>query len=58
MSASCSGDSCTLGEDVTRPPSKRSESRGIAHLLVGGKSFHGREEVENRARRSGGHRMA
>lgn len=35
-----------FGEDVTRPYVEALESRGIAHLLVGGKSFHGREEVE------------
>jgi len=35
-----------FGDDVTRPYVEALESRGIAHLLVGGKSFHGREEVE------------
>jgi ATP-dependent helicase/nuclease subunit A len=33
-------------EDVTRPYVQALESRGIPHLLVGGKSFHDREEVE------------
>ncbi|HEY8548777.1 MAG TPA: UvrD-helicase domain-containing protein [Vicinamibacterales bacterium] len=33
-------------EDVTRPYVQALESRGIPHLLVGGKSFHEREEVE------------
>jgi ATP-dependent helicase/nuclease subunit A len=33
-------------EDVTRPYIRAIEARGIPHLLVGGKSFHGREEVE------------
>jgi ATP-dependent helicase/nuclease subunit A len=35
-----------FGEDVTRPYVEALEARGVAHLLVGGKSFHGREEVE------------
>jgi ATP-dependent exoDNAse (exonuclease V) beta subunit len=34
------------GEDVTRAYVKALEARGIAHLLVGGRSFHAREEVE------------
>ena len=34
------------GDDVTRPYVEALESRGVPHLLVGGKSFHGREEVE------------
>ena len=33
-------------EDVTRPYVQALEARGIPHLLVGGKSFHEREEVE------------
>jgi ATP-dependent helicase/nuclease subunit A len=31
---------------VTRPYVDALEARGVPHLLVGGKSFHGREEVE------------
>src|SRR5439155_24040585 len=34
------------GEDVTRPYVEALEARGVPHLLVGGKSFHEREEVE------------
>src|SRR5207247_3787114 len=34
------------GEDVTRPYVEELEARGVSHLLVGGKSFHDREEVE------------
>jgi ATP-dependent exoDNAse (exonuclease V) beta subunit len=34
------------GEDVTRRYVDAIEARGIPHLLVGGKAFHGREEVE------------
>jgi ATP-dependent exoDNAse (exonuclease V) beta subunit len=33
-------------EDVTRPYVQALEARGIPHLLVGGKSFHDREEIE------------
>jgi ATP-dependent helicase/nuclease subunit A len=33
-------------EDVTRPYVDALEARGITHLLVGGRSFHDREEVE------------
>ena len=33
-------------EDVTRPFVEALEARGIPHLLVGGRSFHTREEVE------------
>ncbi len=36
----------SFGEDVTRPYINAIEARGIPHLLVGGKAFHGREEVE------------
>jgi ATP-dependent exoDNAse (exonuclease V) beta subunit len=32
--------------DVTRPYVKALEERGVPHLLVGGSSFHSREEVE------------
>lgn len=35
-----------FGQDVTRPYVEALEARGVPHLLVGGKSFHGREEVE------------
>ncbi|HEX7085022.1 MAG TPA: UvrD-helicase domain-containing protein [Vicinamibacterales bacterium] len=34
------------GTDVTRPYVEALEAREIPHLLVGGKSFHAREEVE------------
>ncbi|MGH9665667.1 MAG: UvrD-helicase domain-containing protein, partial [Bryobacteraceae bacterium] len=34
------------GVDVTRAYTRSLEARGIAHLLVGSKSFHEREEVE------------
>jgi ATP-dependent exoDNAse (exonuclease V) beta subunit len=34
------------GEDVTRPYVEALEARGVRHLLVGGKAFHNREEVE------------
>ena len=36
----------SFGDDVTRKYVEALESRGVRHLLVGGKSFHGREEVE------------
>src|SRR5206468_2723690 len=36
----------SFGDDVTRPYIDAIEARGVPHLLVGGKSFHGREEVE------------
>jgi ATP-dependent exoDNAse (exonuclease V) beta subunit len=36
----------SFGEDVTRDYTDAIEARGIPHLLVGGKAFHGREEVE------------
>jgi ATP-dependent exoDNAse (exonuclease V) beta subunit len=36
----------SFGEDVTRGYVDALEARGIPHLLVGGKAFHGREEVE------------
>jgi ATP-dependent helicase/nuclease subunit A len=35
------------GRDVTRPYVDALEARGIPHVLVGGKSFHHREEVES-----------
>ena len=36
----------SFGDDVTRGYVEAIEARGIPHLLVGGKTFHGREEVE------------
>ncbi|MBI3050061.1 MAG: UvrD-helicase domain-containing protein [Acidobacteria bacterium] len=36
----------SYGEDVTRPYVEALEARGIRHLLVGGRSFHGRDEIE------------
>jgi ATP-dependent exoDNAse (exonuclease V) beta subunit len=36
----------SFGEDVTRKYIDAIEARGVPHLLVGGKAFHGREEVE------------
>jgi len=36
----------SFGEDVTRKYVDALEARGVPHLLVGGKAFHGREEVE------------
>jgi ATP-dependent exoDNAse (exonuclease V) beta subunit len=36
----------SFGEDVTHPYTEAIEARGIPHLLVGGKAFHDREEVE------------
>src|SRR6185436_17525011 len=35
-----------LGADVTRPYVDALEARSVPHLLVGGKSFHDREEVD------------
>ncbi len=35
-----------FGQDVTRRYVEALEARGVPHLLVGGKSFHDREEVE------------
>jgi ATP-dependent helicase/nuclease subunit A len=37
----------SFDEDVTRPFVEALEARRIAHLLVGGRSFHTREEVES-----------
>jgi ATP-dependent exoDNAse (exonuclease V) beta subunit len=37
----------SFGEDVTRRYVEALEGRGIPHLLVGGRSFHLREEVES-----------
>src|SRR5262249_7472571 len=36
----------SFGEDMTRKYIDAIEARNIPHLLVGGKAFHGREEVE------------
>ena len=36
----------SFGEDVTMPYVGALEARGVKHVLVGGKSFHDREEVE------------
>jgi ATP-dependent exoDNAse (exonuclease V) beta subunit len=36
----------SFGEDVTLPYVRALEARGVAHVLVGGKAFHDREEVE------------
>ncbi len=35
------------GADVTQPYVEALEARGISHMLVGGKSFHMREEIES-----------
>ncbi|MGE5812859.1 MAG: UvrD-helicase domain-containing protein, partial [Acidobacteriota bacterium] len=37
----------TWGDDVTRPYVDELEARAIPHVLVGGRTFHEREEVEN-----------
>ena len=36
----------SFGEDMTRPYVRALEARGIPHLLVGGRSFHNRGEIE------------
>src|SRR5258707_11720252 len=36
----------SFGRDMTREYIDAIEARGVPHLLVGGKAFHGREEVE------------
>jgi len=36
----------SYGSDVTRPYVDALEARGVPHLLVGGKAFHDREEIE------------
>jgi ATP-dependent exoDNAse (exonuclease V) beta subunit len=36
----------SFGEDITRPYVEALEARGVPHLLVGGRTFHGREEIE------------
>ncbi len=40
------GGGASWMEDVTRPYVQALEARGVPHVLVGGKSFHEREEVE------------
>ena len=37
----------SFGDDVTMPYAQALEARGIKHVLVGGKTFHDREEVES-----------
>ncbi|HLL23862.1 MAG TPA: UvrD-helicase domain-containing protein, partial [Kofleriaceae bacterium] len=36
----------SFGRDLTRPYVKALEARSLAHVLVGGRSFHDREEIE------------
>ena len=36
----------SFGRDLTRPYVRALEARGIPHVLVGGRSFHEREEIE------------
>ncbi|HXG54522.1 MAG TPA: UvrD-helicase domain-containing protein [Vicinamibacterales bacterium] len=36
----------SFGDDVTMPYAQALEARGVKHVLVGGKTFHDREEVE------------
>jgi ATP-dependent helicase/nuclease subunit A len=36
----------SFGDDVTMPYTRALEARGVEHVLVGGKTFHDREEVE------------
>jgi ATP-dependent exoDNAse (exonuclease V) beta subunit len=36
----------SYGEDITRVYVEALEARGVKHLLVGGRAFHGREEIE------------
>ena len=36
----------SFGDDVTMPYAQALEARGVKHVLVGGKTFHEREEVE------------
>jgi ATP-dependent exoDNAse (exonuclease V) beta subunit len=36
----------SFGEDITQPYVRALEARGVPHVLVGGKSFHNREEIE------------
>ena len=48
----------SFGEDMTQPYVQALEARGVRHVLVGGKTFHDREEVETHPRRAGGDRVA
>jgi ATP-dependent exoDNAse (exonuclease V) beta subunit len=36
----------SFGDDITQPYVQALEARGVRHVLVGGKTFHDREEVE------------
>jgi ATP-dependent exoDNAse (exonuclease V) beta subunit len=36
----------SYGEDMTRPYVEALEARGVPHLLIGGRSFHNRAEIE------------
>jgi ATP-dependent exoDNAse (exonuclease V) beta subunit len=36
----------SFGDDITQPYVRALEARGVPHVLVGGKSFHDREEIE------------
>jgi ATP-dependent helicase/nuclease subunit A len=36
----------SFGDDITQPYVRALEARGVPHVLVGGKTFHNREEVE------------
>jgi ATP-dependent helicase/nuclease subunit A len=36
----------SFGDDITQPYVRALEARGVQHVLVGGKTFHNREEVE------------
>jgi ATP-dependent exoDNAse (exonuclease V) beta subunit len=36
----------SYGQDITRPYLNALEARGVRHLLVGGRAFHAREEIE------------
>ena len=36
----------SFGDDITQPYVEALEARGVRHVLVGGKTFHDREEVE------------
>ncbi len=36
----------SFGEDVTQPYVRALEARGVRHVIVGGRTFHNREEVE------------
>ncbi len=36
----------SFGDDITQPYLRALEARGVPHVLVGGKTFHNREEIE------------